>query len=64
MLAHCSSSSEWVPGRSTGEIKATRKGTAHPTSYADSSGEVSSLISTLLRTKVYGTSSLLIIVLL
>ena len=31
-LAHCPPSSEWGPGRNTGEIKAARKGTGHPTS--------------------------------
>ena len=56
MLAHCSSSSKWVPGGDTGEIKAARKGTGHPTSNADDSGYVSSLTGTPLRTKVYGTT--------
>ena len=32
MLAHCPPSSEWGPGGNTGEIKAARKGTDHPTS--------------------------------
>ena len=31
-LAHCPPSSELKPGGNTGEIKATRKGTGHPTS--------------------------------
>ena len=31
-LAHCPPSSEWGPGGNTGEIKAARKGTGHPTS--------------------------------
>ena len=35
---HCSPSSIRVPGGNTGEIKAERKGTGHPTSYADGSG--------------------------
>ena len=38
MLAHCSPSSKWVPGGNTGEIKAARKGTGHPSSHADGSG--------------------------
>ena len=25
----------WIPGGNTGEIKAARKGTGHPTSHAD-----------------------------
>ena len=37
-LAHCSPSSEWVPGGNTGVIEAARKGTGRPTSYADGSG--------------------------
>ena len=37
-LAHCSPSSKWVPSGNTGEIKAARKGTGHPTSHADGSG--------------------------
>ena len=35
-----------------------KKGTGHPTSYADDSGEVSSLTGTPLRTIVYGTDYL------
>ena len=31
-LAHCPPSSEWGPGGNTGEIKAARTGTGHPTS--------------------------------
>ena len=31
-LAHCPPSSEWGPGGNTGEMKAARKGTGHPTS--------------------------------
>ena len=31
-LAYCSPGSEWGPGGNTGEIKAVRKGTGHPTS--------------------------------
>ena len=31
-FAHCPSSSEWRPGGNTGEIKAARKETGHPTS--------------------------------
>jgi len=34
MLAHCSASSNWVPGGNTGETKVGRKGTGHPTSHA------------------------------
>ena len=56
MLAHCSLSSEWEPGGNTGEIKAARKGTGHPTLHIDGSGLVSSLTGTPLRTKVYGTT--------
>ena len=56
MLAHCSPSSEWLPGCNNGEIKAARKGTGHPTPHADGSGQVSSLIGTPLLTKVYGTT--------
>ena len=49
-LAHCPPSSEWGPGGNTGEIKAARKGTGHPTSKADGSGQVSSLTGTPQRT--------------
>ena len=56
MLAHCSTSSEWVPGGHTGEIKAARRGTGHPTSHADGSGEVSSQTGTPLRMEVYETT--------
>ena len=49
-LAHCPPSSEWGPGGNTGEIKAARKGTGHPTSKADCSGQVSSLTGTPQRT--------------
>ena len=38
MLAHCLPSSEWEPAGNTGEVKAARKGSDHPTSYADGSG--------------------------
>ena len=31
VLAHCPPSGEWGPGGNTGEIKAARKGTGHPT---------------------------------
>ena len=44
MFPRCSPSSEWVPGDRTGEIKAVRKGTGHPTSHADGSGQVCSPI--------------------
>jgi len=37
MLAHCSPSSEWAPGGNSVEVKVARKGTIHPTSYADGS---------------------------
>ena len=47
---------KWVLSGNTGEIKAARKGTGHPTSHADGSGEVSSLTGTPLSTKVYGTT--------
>ena len=50
MLAHCSPSSEWVPGASTGGMKVARKGTGHPTS----------LTGTPLRTKVYGITLILL----
>ena len=53
MLAYCSPSSERVPGGNSGEIKAAREGTGHPTSHADGSGYVSSLAGTLLNTNVY-----------
>ena len=56
MHAHPLPSSKWVPGGNTGEIEAARKGTGHPTSYRVGSGYFSSLIYTLLRTKVYGTN--------
>ena len=55
MLAHCSSSSEWVPGGNTGEITATRNGTGRFTSDANGSVQYSSLTGTPLRTKVHGT---------
>ena len=42
--ARCPPSSE--PGGNTGEIKAARKETGHPTSKADGSGQVSSLTGT------------------
>ena len=45
-LAQCPPSNEWGPGGNTGEIKAARKGTGHPTSKADGSGQVSSLTGT------------------
>ena len=38
MLAHCSQSSEWVPGCDDREIKTAEKGAGHPTSHADGSG--------------------------
>jgi len=38
MLADCSPSSKWIPGGNTGEIKAARTGTDHPTLNADGSG--------------------------
>ena len=56
MLAHCSPSSKWVPGGNTGEINAVKKGTGHPTSHADGSGNASSLAGTPLGAKVYGTT--------
>ena len=40
----------------TGEIKSARKGTGHPTSYADGSALVSPLTCTPLRTQIYGTN--------
>ena len=57
MLAHCSSSSELVPGGNTGEIKGARKGTGHPNSHADGISVLSNRHS--LRTKVYETAIIL-----
>jgi len=56
MLAHCSPSSEWVPGYNIGEIKAARKGPGYSTPYANGSGKVTSLAGTPLHTKVYGNT--------
>ena len=53
MLAHCSPSSEWVPGGNTKETKTVRKGTGHPTSHANGPGQVSSLTGTLLKVVPY-----------
>ena len=37
MLAFCTPNSKWVPGLNSGKIEAARKGTSHPTSYANAS---------------------------
>ena len=48
-------------GGDTGVIKAAWKGIGHPTSHADGPRYVSSLTGTPLRAKVYGTTFILVL---